>query len=335
MPRASTPIYRPTPFNLRRLAGLLKRGGLVAVPTETVYGLAADAFDPAACRRIFKAKRRPTTDPLIVHIADYAALFELGEINSLVERLAHEFWPGPLTLLLKKSPRVPDIVTAGLESVAVRLPAHPLFRRLIRLVGSPLAAPSANPFGYVSPTNASHVRAGLDGRIDAILDGGPCRIGVESTIVDARNPERPKLLRPGGITRKRLEAFLGKPLRSSTRTVSEDERAEAPGQLARHYSPTTPITLVHRATADEIARLPENEAFVSYKPRKHPADAPPGHRYVLSENASGKSAANSLFALLRRLDEQRYCRLHIELAPTRDTWSEAINDRLRRAAAKV
>jgi L-threonylcarbamoyladenylate synthase len=198
---ATARTYRGTRRNLALLAGLLRRGGLVAVPTETVYGLAGDATSASACLRIFRAKGRPSSDPLIVHIA---ALRDLGRVavpNPAALRLARRFWPGPLTIVLPKTPLVPDEATANLPSVAVRMPAHPLFRRLIRLSGVPLAAPSANAFGYVSPTTAAHVQKGLGRRVRHILDGGPSSIGLESTIVDLRDPGRPAILRPGAITR--------------------------------------------------------------------------------------------------------------------------------------
>ncbi|MDF3057521.1 MAG: Sua5/YciO/YrdC/YwlC family protein [Rariglobus sp.] len=172
-------VYRPTPKNLAHLARVLAKGGLVAAPTETVYGLAADALNAKACRAIFRAKGRPANDPLIVHVGSLAQAGEIAELNEAARKVARVFWPGPLTLVLPKRPGVPAIVTSGLPSVAVRMPAHRLFRELIRRSGRPLAAPSANPFGYVSPTTAAHVRDGLGQRIGYILDGGPAKIGVE------------------------------------------------------------------------------------------------------------------------------------------------------------
>ncbi|MDR1282750.1 MAG: threonylcarbamoyl-AMP synthase, partial [Opitutaceae bacterium] len=203
-----TRIYRPTETNLKNLARVLARGGLVAVPSETVYGLAADALDSQACEAIFKAKGRPRNDPLIVHIASLRQLHQVAEPSGAALALARAFWPGPLTLVLPKRPAVPDIVTAGLSSVAVRMPAHPVFRKIIRLSGRPLAAPSANPFGYISPTTAQHVKQGLDGRIPHIIDGGACEVGVESTIIDLRNPDRPLLLRAGGLPSERISHVL-------------------------------------------------------------------------------------------------------------------------------
>jgi L-threonylcarbamoyladenylate synthase len=187
-------LYRGTPRNIPFLARQLQAGELVAVPTETVYGLAANALDARACAKIFKAKGRPTADPLIVHVYALSQLKDLCEVNDAALTLAKAFWPGPLTLVLPKKPVVPDIVTAGRDSVAVRMPRHPVFRRLLKAAGLPLAAPSANPFGYVSPTTAQHVLDGLGGKIRYILDAGPAALGLESTIVDLRGC--PTLLRP-------------------------------------------------------------------------------------------------------------------------------------------
>ena len=199
------------------------------MPTETVYGLAANALDAKACREIFRAKRRPANDPLIVHVADLRMLATIAEPNAAVPKLARAFWPGPLTLVLKRKAVIPDVVTAGLPSVAVRMPAHPLLRRLLRLCGLPLAAPSANPFGYISPTTARHVQDGLGSSIAHILDGGPCRHGLESTIVDIRDPQRPVLLRPGVITAAEIGRVLGVPVRTVSRQRSTQDPAPGAG----------------------------------------------------------------------------------------------------------
>ncbi len=330
-----TRLFRPTPYNLRRLANALRRGETVGVPTETVYGLAANALDATACQAIFRAKKRPSTDPLIVHLADAKDLTAVGVSNELVAKLAAAFWPGPLTMVVKKLPCIPDIVTAGFDSVAVRVPAHPLFRKLIRLAGLPLAAPSANPFGYISPTTAEHVRAGLNGRIRSILDGGPCEIGVESTIVDVRDPLRPVMLRPGGVPVAALEEILGHELKRRTRPVADDSAAVAPGQLSRHYSPRTPITLYRKLSALQIAQIPPSEAAIMFDSGnnvvRHRGD---NTTYSLSLDGTGKSAASRLFGLLRELDQRDFSRLHIEEVPGSDPWSGAVNDRLRRAAAR-
>ncbi|MSU65454.1 MAG: threonylcarbamoyl-AMP synthase [Opitutus sp.] len=321
--------YRATPRNLGFLAGRLRAGELVAVPTETVYGLAANAFDASACRKIFRAKGRPTTDPLIVHIHSLRQLALVCHPNAAALVLAKKFWPGPLTLVLPKTDAVPGIVTAGQSSVAVRMPSHPTFRRLLALTGAPLAAPSANPFGYVSPTTARHVSENLGARIRFILDGGPARIGLESTIVDLHDPRRPCLLRPGAISRRDLERALhvGVSLRSGRAGLRSPTKAQiAPGLLPRHYSPRTPV-IVH----DRIKHTdPTNEAFVFIR-------RPPGPRsanvFWLDPRGNLRGAARRLFAMLRKLDAMDFAKIHTELASGGGIAS-AINDRLRRAAKR-
>jgi L-threonylcarbamoyladenylate synthase len=328
---SSAQIHRGTPANLRRLARILQRGGLVAVPTETVYGLAANALDAGACRRIFVAKRRPANDPLIVHVADLPMLARIAQSNDAVTRLARAFWPGPLTLVLPRQRVVPDVVTAGLASVAVRMPAHPLLRRLLRLSGLPLAAPSANPFGYVSPTTAAHVRDGLGSAIKHILDGGPCRHGLESTILDVRNPRRPVLLRPGVITAEQLSRVLGVPVRAGSRSRNPAIPVLAPGLMPRHYSPLQPLQIHRRITAAMVARARSNEAWICFR---QPVWAEGSTNvFWLSTRGSAVEAGRRLFSVLRRLDQGSWTRLHAELAPPNGP-GLAINDRLRRAAAK-
>ena len=323
-------ILRGTPLNLHRLARVLRRGAVVAVPTETVYGLAANAFDARACRRIFRAKRRPATDPLIVHIADRRMLERIARPNAAALQLARAFWPGPLTLILPRTRAVPAAVTAGLPSVAVRMPAHPLLRRLLRISGLPLAAPSANPFGYVSPTTAAHVLENLGGRIDHILDGGPCRHGLESTIVDVRDPKKPVVLRPGVITAAQIVRVLGVPVQTRIRHGRVRSPQLAPGQLDRHYSPRTPLVLHRRITACMAQKCP-GDAWICF--------CRPGWtgktKNVFWFSAAGdvRAAGRRLFALLRKLDGGAWRRLHAEYAPAHGA-GEAINDRLRRAAAR-
>jgi L-threonylcarbamoyladenylate synthase len=324
-------IYSGTPRNLARLAAALRAGDLVAVPTETVYGLAANALDPQACARIFRAKGRPTTDPLIVHLPAATDLASYAVENEAARRLAAAFWPGPLTLVLEKRAVIPAIVSAGLPSVAVRVPAHALFRRLLRLTGLPLAAPSANPFGYVSPTTAEHVRAGLGSKIRRILDGGPCPVGLESTIVDVRDPTRPRLLRPGAITRRQLEDVLGVPVALGKRTAAPGAAQLAPGLLRRHYSPRTPVVLHDRLPPLPATSGPGREAWV-YLAR--PAGPRRAHVFWFDPRGDLRGVARRLFAVLRRLDTAGYRRLHLERAPDTDGLAHAINDRLARAAAR-
>jgi len=324
-------IYRGTPRNLARLARHLRAGELVAVPTETVYGLAANALDARACRKIFTAKGRPTTDPLIVHVHSVRELAELAETNEAALRLAKKFWPGPLTLVLPKRCTVPAIVSAGLPSVAIRMPSHPLFRRLLKLAGIPLAAPSANRFGYVSPTTAQHVHDGLGKKIRHILDGGPAHIGLESTIIDLRDPARPRLLRPGAITRSELERVLGRRIAAPRRraaTATDHHAQLAPGLLARHYSPKTPIVL-HRKLLVPRGSSSDEAWVLAAKPAGRGAH----NVFWLDARGDLRGVARRLFATLRQLDDGRFKKIHVALASGAGL-ADAINDRLRRAAAR-
>ena len=242
---------QPEPSIIECAAGLLRAGNIVVFPTETVYGLGADVFQPAALERIFVAKERPHSDPLIAHIADEASLELLTTaLSEQAKRLVGAFWPGPLTLILPRGPRVPHLVTAGLETVAVRMPRHPVALALIRALGSPIAAPSANRFMHVSPTNAQHVLADLAGRVPLILDGGPCEVGVESTVLDLCS-ERPTILRPGGVSLETLRAVVPdvQPPRSRktadvAHLAENDMQAQhSPGQMLIHYAPAVPLLL--------------------------------------------------------------------------------------------
>ncbi len=324
-------LFRGTPRELAQLARALQRGELVAVPTETVYGLAADALNARACRKIFTAKGRPTTDPLIVHLHDLRDLARIAEPNAAALILARKFWPGPLTLVLPKKPVVPDIVSAGLPSVAVRMPQHPLFRRLLKVSGLLLAAPSANPFGYVSPTTAEHVCAGLGKKIRYILDGGPATIGLESTIVDLRDPAKPRLLRPGAITHAALQKALGRRvLLAKTGLRSVRGAQVSPGLLKQHYSPRTPVVLHSHFTVKQVRSSGEKEAWLFLaKPRELAGP----HIHWLDPRGTLAGIARRLFSALRELDDGRFRRIHVELARGSGL-AEAINDRLRRAAAR-
>jgi L-threonylcarbamoyladenylate synthase len=340
MPVAGSPsrprILRATPANLARLAVALRRGDIVGVPSETVYGLAADALSAEACARIFKAKGRPTTDPLIVHLASARELGNVAQTNPAADALAAAFWPGPLTLVLPKRPEIPDIVTAGKSTVAVRVPAHPLFRKLIRLAGRPLAAPSANPFGYVSPTTAAHVRDGLAGTsLRAILDGGECAVGLESTIIDVTHPDAPRLLRPGGLAVEEIERLLGRPVtRPRPARLSTRIAASAPGMLSQHYSPRTPLTLHPRLDAKTLARLAPDEAALLLRRPADTAAAADRRFHALSTDGDLREIAHNLFSMLRALDTAGWRRLHAELPAGQEGLAPAIRDRLTRAAAK-
>ncbi|HEY5552113.1 MAG TPA: L-threonylcarbamoyladenylate synthase [Opitutaceae bacterium] len=320
-------------LNVARLARAIRRGELVAVPTETVYGLAANALNPAACRAIFRAKGRPLTDPLIVHIRTMRELRSIAVVPAEAAALARVFWPGPLTLVLPRKPAVPDIVAAGGPTVAVRMPAHPVMRRLLRAAGTPLAAPSANPFGRLSPTTAAHVEAGLGDRIPWILDGGPCGVGVESTIVDLSNPERPCILRPGGISAAAISRALGRRVPIFHGAARASSAQKAPGMLKQHYSPRTPLLLHRKLTASRVRSGAADEAFLFFSKPSAAIAASHPHVFWLSERGSPAAAARRLFAVLHKLDAQGFATIHAELAPANDAGA-AINDRLRRAAAK-
>lgn len=320
-------IYPPTPANLRRLAGVLRRGGLVAMPTETVYGLAAHALDARACRAIFRAKGRPAHDPLIVHVPGLAEAEQLAEFNDAARKLTRAFWPGALTIVLPKKTVVPGVVTAGGPTVALRAPAHPLARKLLRLTGVPLAAPSANPFSYISPTTAGHVRQGLGSRIAHILDGGDCPIGVESTVVDLTHPTRPRILRPGAVS----AAQIAKVLKATVTTVHgagrKGARLLAPGLLDKHYSPRTPLQLTARPT-----RTRDGMAVILLR---KPAGKIPAGVYWLSRRGALPEIARNLYRVLREADAGGHRRILAEKPPpTTGGLAAAINDRLRRAAAK-
>jgi L-threonylcarbamoyladenylate synthase len=302
-------------------AACLRAGGLVAMPTETVYGLAADATSDSAVAAIFAAKQRPAINPLIAHVLDIETAREHGLFGDKAEKLTRAFWPGPLTLVLPAAAtcRVSLLARAGLDTLALRSPSHETARALIEAAGVPLAAPSANRSGRVSPTTAAHVLADLDGRIDWILDGGPSRYGLESTII-ACLTDRPQLLRLGAITREAIEAELGSPIDS----VSAPRTApNAPGQLASHYAPDADLRLgADDATADEAAL--DFGGSLSRSAAKAHLD--------LSPSGDLLEAASHLFAYLRALDATGAARIAVAPIP-RHGLGAAINDRLRRAAA--
>ncbi len=300
-------------------SAVLAAGGLVAFPTETVYGLGADATDGAAVARLYAAKTRPAFNPLIAHVADLDAARRLAVFDDAAERLARAFWPGPLTLVLRKAPGpVSALATAALDTIAVRVPSHPVARDLLRAVGRPVVAPSANRSGQVSPTTAAHVRADLDGRIDLIIDGGACPVGLESTIVACFDGVA--LLRPGAVPREAIVACLGRELDAVRATA----QPLAPGMLASHYAPRAAVRL--GATS-----VRPGEALLAFGPML-PAGAD-GAVLVLNLSARGDpvEAAANLFAHLRRLDDAAAT---IAVAPIPSAGlGDAINDRLRHAAA--
>ncbi len=305
-------------------AEVLLRGGIGAVPTETVYGLAADALNPAAVRRIFEAKGRPFIDPLIVHVNSLEMAAEIAEAVPGTERLASAFWPGPLTMVLPRKDRVPDIVTAGLDTVAVRFPSHPVMLELIERCGRPLAAPSANPFGYVSPTCAGHVRDQLGAKIDFILDGGMCECGLESTIVLMVSSPK-KLLRPGPVPPDKIEEILGEPVERNPKDNAA--RPAAPGMLDSHYSPKSRLKLFD--SPSEIPPDFRGEVVFLKRPEKNS-----GNYYWLSESGDLEDAARNMFSLLRALDKKSEYGFYCQRPPAVGV-GLAMLDRLSRAETKT
>lgn len=304
--------------------GLLDDGQLVAIPTETVYGLAGNALDPLVVTRIFEVKKRPFFDPLIVHIGDLALLKNLTkEMPAPARLLAEKFWPGPLTLVLPKIESVPDIVTSGLDTVAVRMPHHQLTLSLLKSLSYPLAAPSANPFGYISPTTAEHVQKQLGSEIPYILDGGPCEIGIESTIVGFWEGDV-HILRQGGIVVDQIEALIG-----TVKLEIPSADPLAPGMLESHYAPNKKVLLgqieelLHQHGEQSIGILSYNQYF-----EQVPAD----RQIMLSARSDLKEAAKNLFAALRKLDAMPITHILVEPVPDHGL-GQAINDRLRRAAS--
>ena len=310
---------------ITRAVEILRRGGLVGLPTETVYGLAADAENELAVRQIFAVKGRPSSHPLIVHLASAARIDGwVSKVSDAARRLAEAFWPGPLTIVLPRGPRAKDVVTGGQDTVAIRVPAHPVAHAVLEAFGGGVAAPSANRFGRVSPTRADHVRADLGGDVALVLDGGPSQVGVESTIVDLSG-EGAVLLRPGGVSKEALERVLGHPLSSRKSEV------RAPGTLASHYAPAAGVVL---ASASEAADRAQALACAG---RRVALVAPPQVGVPAGVEAirvPGDPAelARTLYAMLRELD-QRGVEVAVVVVPPEEGLGTAVVDRLRRAAA--
>ena len=309
-------------------ARALGAGGLVAFPTETVYGLGADATNASAVAGIYEAKGRPAFNPLISHVGDLAAARQIGRFDETALSLARAFWPGPLTLVLPKTPgcAVAELATAGLDTIAIRIPSHPVARAILAAFGRPVVAPSANLSGHVSPTTAAHVKNDLDGRIDLIVDGGPVEVGVESTIVGCF--EAPMLLRPGGLPREAIERALGHSLAQAAPDAESDSgQPLAPGMLASHYAPRTPVRLDARSIEPGEALLAFGREIGQAMPGAEKAAA------VMNLSAQGdlNEAAANLFGYLRTLDAKRARTIAVMPIPNHGL-GEAINDRLRRAA---
>lgn len=315
---------------IERAVELLRAGDVVALPTETVYGLAGDGFNPLALAKIFEIKQRPFFDPLILHVTSLDTVHSVASsIPMRAQLLAEKFWPGPLTLILPKQPEVPDLATSGLPTVAVRVPAHPLSQALLAAFGGPLAAPSANRFGRISPTSAAAVRTELGTAVPLILDGGPCRVGVESTIVDCSDSrERPLLLRAGGTPVEEIEALVG-PLEHAT-PVSE--KPLAPGHLAHHYAPQKPLRLI--SSIEELSASDDfhETGLLAFEAFDHASKFSFGQILVLSPRGDLTEAAANFFAMLRALDESPIRRI-IAVQPPQRGLGVAINERLGRAAA--
>ena len=319
---------------LEEAAAILRRGGTVAIPTETVYGLGANAFDAAAVAKIFAAKERPSWDPLIVHVADEAMLRQVvSEVSASARRFMDAYWPGPLTLLLPRLAAIPDAVTAGRPLVGVRMPAHPVARALIRLAGVPVAAPSANRFGHTSPTTAEHVLEDLDGRIDAVVDGGQAEYGLESTVLDP-NCVPITIYRPGAVTLEQIAALAGETMYFKELDVAVEEPREAlpsPGVGLRHYAPRARLILFH---PPEAAPVPE-ETAVGLMRAEGVAGIADGKSYAAvypwGRWSHPEELAQRLFAGLRYLDGMD-CRVIVCPVPQGKGIAEAIRDRLRKAA---
>lgn len=309
--------------SILQAAEIIKSGGLVAFPTETVYGLGADGLNSIAVAKIFEAKKRPAFNPLILHIADKSWLKKFSEIqNEKVDRLINKFWPGPLTLVLPKTEIVPDIVTSGNPTVAVRMPDHPVALQLIEASETPIAAPSANKFGHLSPTEASHVAKYLGDKVDMILDGGKCSVGVESTIIQLYENEI-FLLRPGGLSKEEIEKEIGE---IKTGVINQD-KPNAPGQLPFHYSPQTPLKFFNKKFLDEKKKI----GMLFFKENK--IDFPFAEIKFLSPNDDLREAAANLFSMLHELEKENLDLILVEPIEEKGL-GRAIMDRLRKATNK-
>lgn len=315
--------------DIDRAIRVLRAGGLVAFPTETVYGLGADATSDAAVRKIFAAKGRPATNPLIVHVADIeVAKRYTTDWSPAAQTLAATYWPGPLTLVLPKTSNIPDVVTAGKQTVGLRAPDHPLALELLRAFDGPVAAPSANRSNRVSPTSAQHVREELGDSVDLILDGGPCAVGIESTVLDL-STDVPRILRPGAVTRKQIEFILG-PVELGERITNDDVAASSPGQHAVHYAPRTPAYrfdtpqrgLIH---VDEPDGRPNGLIAVGTM-----RDDVKKWERIVAMPCEPVLYARNLYEVLRELDAMGLAKIFIEMPPDRPEWT-AVRDRLMRA----
>jgi len=345
-------IYLPvTPDSLQQAADIIKDGGLVAFPTETVYGLGADAFNSTALAKIFDAKNRPYFDPLIIHIAAIESLEKVADISLIDEKtrkklflLAENLWPGPLSIVLPKNKKIPGIATAGLETAAIRFPDHDAAQKLISLSSGAVAAPSANPFGSLSPTKAEHVRDKLGNKVDMILDGGSTRIGLESTVLDISS-DSIKILRPGGTSKEVIEELVGSIDNGELRIKNEKHVKSAvhspkasPGMLKSHYAPKTPLYTLNReeifcqpAKTGDVFLFFDDSTRDLWQKKQNLPEA--GTIRVLSDTGNMLEAASRLFEILHELDNGDYLRIYAQLVP-KEGLGEAINDRLIRASRR-
>ncbi len=311
--------------DIAKAVEILRQGGLVAIPTETVYGLAADARNPAALRKIFIAKQRPIDHPLIVHLAAVAELSNWArDVSETAFALAHAFWPGPLTLILKKAQDVNELVTGGQDTIGLRVPNHPVALELLRNFGSGVAAPSANRFGRISPTTADAVREELGNEVDLVLEGGQCRVGVESTIVDVSG-DSPVILRPGMISEAAIAAVLQKPIGSKAKNAPR-----VSGSLESHYAPSTKTTLLRAEQIDDLLATEIEKPLAVVSLRDISVEIPGVFIKKMPQNAA--DYAHDLYFVLRELDKKQFKQIIVEMVPEFSEW-DAIRDRLQRATS--
>lgn len=308
---------------------ILRRGGLVAFPTETVYGLGADAKNPEAVARIFAAKGRPADHPVIVHLPHRDQLKNwVREINSTAEKLVQHFWPGPLTLIFRRAAQVLDCVTGGQETIGIRIPNHPVAQALLNAFNDGVAAPSANRFGRISPTSAHHVELELNGAVDLILDGGECDIGIESTIIDVSG-KTAKLLRPGAITASQLSSVLGEAIQINKNNYSDSPRVS--GMLISHYAPQTRLQLIKKEKLEEMIQVQLTQQKKLIVLARHAVSAAHPNLYWIEMSVDSAHYAHELYARLREADQLAYDVILVEEVPDQEAWM-AIRDRLQKAA---
>ncbi len=331
-------VYTTSADHIQQVSQLLLNGEVVAIPTETVYGLAADALNSVAVQKIYEIKGRPAHNPLIIHVRSSESAERFVHLNPSAHKLIHAFWPGPLTLVLPKKDCIPEIVTAGLSTVGIRCPRHPAMHAILEQIDRPLAAPSANPSNYISPTRIEHVTQHLEGRLKYAIDGGPCEAGLESTIIDLSEENCPKLLRPGPINKADIESVLGStlfdPKKDAEGTCSDSDIVTSPGQLKVHYSPHTPITLLKQHESFPQLKADQRIATIHFtsKRKNESEENPSVSSFTLTSCEDPKEAANNLYELLQRIDAEGFEMITVDPIPNGPEWA-AIRDRLNRAAS--